>query len=119
MLVMPNIQAAPASDYGSDFDSDSEDIVNSLLKEVEAGPIQSLTIESLVEDNEGPIYQAHVPKNSRDKDGPNHSAVEARYADDQLVDGEQGESPDTVKFDLDVEGKAAIESRAAPLARFE
>lgn len=43
-----------SSDYGSDLDADSEEIVDSLLSAVEINPIasQNLAVESLVEDED-------------------------------------------------------------------
>ena len=56
---------APSSDYGSDLDTDGEETVHALLEALDANPINSLALESLVEDDKSSISVVHVPKSSQ------------------------------------------------------
>ncbi len=49
------------SDYGSDFDSDGEQLVNELLSQAETDSSQYLILESIEEDAAA-VTVAHIPK---------------------------------------------------------
>jgi hypothetical protein len=98
-LLTVNPSAHPSdtrSDYGSEFDTDTEQILEELLTGVGGGSGKSLVLESIVEDDNKRSV-AYLPKCSSQNDAPYSTHPESNVVEKTKVNGDTRTAQSTCK----------------------